>query len=68
MNIEHIQEINKKYYNCPNCYLQSSFKEELENHISIKHTDPGQVADLKSDPKSIAAMSKAYLVSAATNI
>ena len=36
MNAKHRKETNKKCYNCPDCYFQSSLKEELDNHIKIE--------------------------------
>ena len=53
MNDKHRKETNKKDYNCPDCYFQSSLKEELDNHISIKHTVKGQIANLNVDPEKI---------------
>ena len=53
MNFNHRKETNKKYYNCPDCYFQSALKEELDNHISIKHTVRGQVPNLEVEPEKI---------------
>ena len=53
MNAKHRQETNKKNYNCPECYFQSSLKEELDNHITIKHTVRGVLPNLNVEPEKI---------------